>query len=281
MIHSVKPISCLAFSHSLSLSLWEHCCCCRPIATWTCINLKHSSLHKNNNTASSHTRSISRSNRYHRYLTQRLLNPPFNKMKQQPSPAASRKSSTRVVGVLSSSLPHSVGSSSTTPGSAQHRHKKSSPISFPKSHIHRTPSELQLADDMRRAEYEDVRMYARLVVGMQSQCVASGYVHPLTRKSLQDIVKTKEANDEELEMMHLHHDEEADSGWDVNYIQDQAKPCHLPSSSLQTQPGTRVISLSPENFIKTQSDTSIISTNAESGVDLEDDDGEGVFCLEL
>eukprot|EP01083_Nonionella_stella_P115543 342714_1 len=77
---------------------------------------------------------------------------------------------------------------------AQDRALLSASIPMPKSHVHRTPSELQLADDMRRAEYEDVRMYARLVVGMQSQCMVSGYVHPLTKKSLQDILKTKQAS---------------------------------------------------------------------------------------
>ena len=69
---------------------------------------------------------------------------------------------------------------------------------MPKSHIHRAPSNLQLANDTRRAKYEDVRMYVRLVIRMQSQCLASRYVHPLTRKSLQDIQKTKQAGKEEL-----------------------------------------------------------------------------------
>ncbi|KAL9183032.1 hypothetical protein ACHAXT_004819 [Thalassiosira profunda] len=36
----------------------------------------------------------------------------------------------------------------------------SASIPLPKTHIRRTPSELQLADDVARAEYEDVRMYA-------------------------------------------------------------------------------------------------------------------------
>lgn len=132
-----------------------------------------------------------------------------------------------------------------------------------------------MADDIRRAEYEDVRMYARLVVGMQSQCTASGYVHPLTRKSLQDIVKTKEANDQELETMHLHH-EEADCGWDVDFIEDQeenesqAPSCH--------HLGARLTSVSPDNVVKSRSNTSIISNMEHE----DDDDGEeGVFSMEL
>ncbi len=75
----------------------------------------------------------------------------------------------------------------------------SASIPLPKSHVHRTRSELQLADDVQRAEYEDVRMCVRLVVGMQSQCIKSGYVHPLTEQSLQEILRTKAADDRELE----------------------------------------------------------------------------------
>lgn len=137
-----------------------------------------------------------------------------------------------------------------------------------------------MADDMRRAEYEDVRMYARLVVGMQSRCVASGYVHPLTRKSLQDIVKTKEANDQELETMHLHQ-EEADSDWDVNYIEDQEEN-GTPSPSCHHNMGARLTSVSPDNMVKTPSNNSILSNLSGGGTNLEDDGGEeGVFNMEL
>lgn len=171
--------------------------------------------------------------------------------------------------------------------SAQRHHKtsplsksttSSAPISLPESHIRRTPSELQLADDIRRAEYEDVRMYARLVVGMQSQCVASGYVHPRTRKILNDMIKTKEANDQELEMLH-HHQEQDDCDWNVNYIEEQGEygpsqvpPCH--------HLGARITSVSPENIVKTQSNSSM--SNA-LGVDVDDeeDSEEGVFSMDL
>ena len=160
----------------------------------------------------------------------------------------------------------------------------SAPISLPKSHIHRTPSELQLADNIRQAEYEDVRMYARLVVGMQNQCVASGYVHPLTRKSLQDIVKTKEANDQELEAMHLHQEEDADSGWDVNYIDDQDHQDQdgsaVKSSSLQ-QETCRLNAISPENVVKTQSGSSLISNSSVTIQEEYDEGEEGVFSMEM
>ena len=136
-----------------------------------------------------------------------------------------------------------------------------------------------MADDIRRAEYEDVRMYARLVVGMQSQCVASGYVHPRTRQILQDMMKTKEANDQELETLH-HHQEHDDSGWDVNYIEEQeehgtskAPTCH--------QLGARITSVSPENIVKAQSNSSMSNALGDE-VDDDDEEGEeGVFSMDL
>ena len=74
----------------------------------------------------------------------------------------------------------------------------SASIHLPKSHVHCTRLELQLAEDVRRAGYEDVHMCVRLVVGMQSQCIKSGYVHPLTKHSLQEILRTKAADEREL-----------------------------------------------------------------------------------
>eukprot|EP00573_Skeletonema_grethae_P000465 CAMPEP_0201686874 /NCGR_PEP_ID=MMETSP0578-20130828/1156_1 /ASSEMBLY_ACC=CAM_ASM_000663 /TAXON_ID=267565 /ORGANISM="Skeletonema grethea, Strain CCMP 1804" /LENGTH=191 /DNA_ID=CAMNT_0048170979 /DNA_START=325 /DNA_END=900 /DNA_ORIENTATION=- len=124
-------------------------------------------------------------------------------------------------------------SPSSGPSSLQTPAVSSNIIPLPKSHIHRTPSELQLADEMRRAEYNDVRMYARLVVGMQSQiqreCLENGgVVHPLSQKSLQGVVKTKQANDEELMTMHdhqhahrSHHSDPGGSGFNCNCIEEQ------------------------------------------------------------
>ena len=81
-------------------------------------------------------------------------------------------------------------------------------IPLPKTHIRRTPSELQLAEEVRRAERDDVRMYARLVVGMQGQiqrdCRANGGVaNPLSRKSLRGVVRTKQANYNDLDASDL------------------------------------------------------------------------------
>jgi len=156
----------------------------------------------------------------------------------------------------------------------------SASIPLPKSHIHRTPSELQLADDMRRAEYEDVRMYARIVVGMQSQCLVSGYLHPLTRKSLHDILKTKQANEEELEKK-LHDHVEEDENWELAYDEerddnsvDTPLPCHPMGMSAQAP-----------TVIKTPSFGSIISnlSNAppESCQEEQDPEDICVFSLEL
>jgi len=129
----------------------------------------------------------------------------------------------------------------------------SAPISFPKSHIHRTPSELQLADEERKAEGHDVRMYARLVYGMQSRAMmhaarsSGGYggggggydanhpynIHPLTQKSLMGVVSTKNARDEELlgggGVIPLSssppitdaNNDVVDSGWEMSYIDEE------------------------------------------------------------
>lgn len=76
-------------------------------------------------------------------------------------------------------------------------------------------------------------MYARLVVGMQSQIqrdyqANGGVVHPLSKKSLQGVVKTKQANDEELERLDedgsAHHADggDDDGGWEMTYIEEGA-----------------------------------------------------------
>ena len=96
----------------------------------------------------------------------------------------------------------------------------SASIPLPQTHIHRTPSELQLADDIIRAEYEDVRMCVRLVSGMRSRCLVSGFVHPRTMQSLQDILKTKYANENQLE--HTSEGEEDDDcGWGFAYEEEE------------------------------------------------------------
>ena len=164
---------------------------------------------------------------------------------------------------------------------------RSASIPLPKSHVHRTRSELQLAEDVRRAEYEDVRMCVRLVVGMQSQCIASGYVHPLTKHSLQEILRTKAADERELERkLREHHRaaaatepmEEDDDDCEVSYhgkatadenswVNPPPRPCHPTGTSLRAPA-----------LVKTPSEGSMIS-NFSSEEYHEDDDC--VFSLEL
>jgi len=154
----------------------------------------------------------------------------------------------------------------------------SASIPLPKSHIHRTPSELQLADDTKRAEYEDVRMYARIVVGMQSQCINSGYVHPLTKKSLQDILKTKQADEDELEKSLREHEAEDDDQWELSFAEgeendqgsvDSPLPCH-PSWTCTKAP----------TIVKSPSNGSIMSNLSHAPQEVDEDD-DCLFSLEL
>ena len=164
---------------------------------------------------------------------------------------------------------------------------------MPKSHVHRTPSELQLADDMRRAEYEDVRMYARLVVGMQSQCMVSGYVHPLTKKSLQDILKTKQASQGTLNKLNHKnglnsqpklgvHEENHNEDW-ADLVEPTVAEAQDEASVDSPQP-VQPMGMSAERpmMVKTPSERSMVSnlSNEEEDDDDEEDD-DCVFSLEL
>eukprot|EP00956_Cyclotella_meneghiniana_P013490 scaffold19546_cov65-Cyclotella_meneghiniana.AAC.7 len=65
------------------------------------------------------------------------------------------------------------------------------PIRLPRAHIHRTPSELQLAQELLKADYVERQMYARLVLGMSANSENSKrMMHPLTAKSLRGVVDT-------------------------------------------------------------------------------------------
>lgn len=159
----------------------------------------------------------------------------------------------------------------------------SASIPLPKSHIHRTRSELQLADDMLRAEYEDVRMYARLVVGMQSQCMVSGYVHPLTKKSLQDILKTKQADDETLKK--FDNQIEEDGEWGLSYtpedLDENSVDTPLPAHPLGIAVGRPTIVKTPSNGSLMSNLSRPNSTENLSHDDPQEDEDECVFSLEL
>lgn len=153
----------------------------------------------------------------------------------------------------------------------------SSIIPLPKTHIHRTPSELQLADETRRAEYDDVRMYARLVVGMQSQIQRDyhsngGVIHPLSKKSLAGVVKTKQANDDELGKKV----EEEEGGWEMTHIEEEVLLDSTETSSSVTSPWS-VAAQRPLGS-KSSSDNSL-STRGSMKLGLVEDDA--IFSLEL
>lgn len=148
----------------------------------------------------------------------------------------------------------------------------SSVIPLPKSHIHRTPSELQLADEVRRAEYDDVRMYARLVVGMQSQIQRDfvsngGIIHPMSKMALQGVVKTKAANDEELDKL----DDDHNDDWGISFIEEDQEDNDSVDSPWSMQ--------ALRTPFKSSSEGSL-STHASMKIHGEEED-DCVFSLEL
>jgi len=164
-------------------------------------------------------------------------------------------------------------------------------IPLPKSHIRRTPSELQLADATKQAEYENVRMFARLVCGIQSQCQHSGVVHPLTMMSLLTMQQTNDAKDEELERL-----AEEDDDWGLAYdiegaarIEMEAEYQYQDETSMDTSEHDRDAAKVANPFApaaKTPSETSIhsyVPMEEEGGIQekKEDEDDDFVFDLEL
>lgn len=145
-------------------------------------------------------------------------------------------------------------------------------------------------------------MYARLVVGMQSQCLASGYVHPLSRKSLQGVIQTKQANIDEEAMNNYEgaRYSDYDHGWDVSYIDEEnsmggggggspaqpLKSCEAGLSEGATSSAQgRVLlhghSNETSSLARHSSDGSV-STLSHQGQELnQDDEDDCVFCLEL
>ena len=117
-------------------------------------------------------------------------------------------------------------------------------------------------------------MYSRLMTGMHNQiqhrCLASGKgdadMHHLSWKSMQGIVKTKQANDYDLEQ---HDDNDDDDGWDMSYsLIDEETEDYSIASSQESDP--------PSRRASNDSLTTILS-DIESG-DIDDD---CFFGLEL
>ena len=152
----------------------------------------------------------------------------------------------------------------------------SAPIPLPKSHptLTRTWSEIELAAEVDRAEHHDAQMYARLVVGMRSQIQRGGHVHPLSRKSLQGIIRTKMADDQELENQELLND----------YIEDSDDDGDGWSMSHTSIDGLSSRSSSPLSSLASQGSKDSLSSMIRASNETEDDDeteDDCIFNLEL
>lgn len=110
-------------------------------------------------------------------------------------------------------------------------------IPIPKSSINdRNLSETsQLVSDLRRAKDDDVRMYARLVVGMREQIqrdyhANGGVVHPLLKKSLLGVLRTSQTRYDEIEDYDGGRGDEDEVNYtlvDAHHEVEDAKKCHL------------------------------------------------------
>jgi hypothetical protein len=155
---------------------------------------------------------------------------------------------------------------SITAGHPSSPTSSSSSIPLPRSHIHRTPSEIKLAEEVLRAEYDDVRMYARIVGGFQSQCYGSrGLVHPLSLRSLEGVVRTMHASHEEL----AQRERTASDDWEVSHEQDRDDGDTFLRWSTQTQ-------------VPLSKSISELSFPSHESIKNQDKDDDGcIFSLEL
>ncbi|KAL3803915.1 hypothetical protein ACHAW5_010685 [Stephanodiscus triporus] len=98
------------------------------------------------------------------------------------------------------------------------------PISMPKTHINRTQSELELEGANLQAEHQDYLMFFRLLSGMHDQMrhrvstCGQVDVHPLSQKSLDGVIKTKQANVQDLDHQEVNALIGTDNmGWVANF----------------------------------------------------------------
>lgn len=127
----------------------------------------------------------------------------------------------------------------------------SSPIRLPKTHIHRTPSELQLAQELLKADYCEHKMYARLVYGMSHQNEEE--MHPLTVKSLRGVVNTHNQDS------HRHADHQEDEKEKDDWEMCNQEEIHK------------------DAMIDTRESSSVVSNDEAE----EDDDDDFLFNLEM
>lgn len=145
-------------------------------------------------------------------------------------------------------------------------------IPLPQSHIRRTPSEARLADEVRRAEADDARLYSRLVAGMREQMLRRGGggqapVHPLSESSLRGVVRARHARDDDEDDWKLGDVEEDDGG--ASFVEGRGEgPAYSPWST----PARR-------SSAKSDSDGSLLTRGFMK--DQEEEDDDCVFSLDL
>lgn len=109
-------------------------------------------------------------------------------------------------------------------------YKSSDIIPIPKTHnISPKPDE---GDMVKRAKYDDAKMYALVVGGMLEQMKrdqsTNGVVHPMSAKSLRSVLRTSQTKYEELDCLKVQQYGEQDdcssilseSSWEVSYIEE-------------------------------------------------------------
>ena len=111
----------------------------------------------------------------------------------------------------------------------------SAPISLPESHVRRTPSELQLADSVRRAEQNTLRMHSRLLRKRQEQArrrfLAGDGKEQL--EGIHEVAKSKLAEAQEtMGRQEPKFHAQADGGWSMSYvsIEEDARAAEAPRS---------------------------------------------------
>lgn len=196
-------------------------------------------------------------------------------------------------------------------------------IPIPKSSVNdRNQSETsQRVSDIRRAEDDDVRMYARLIVGMREQIqrdyyANGGVVHPLLKKSFLGVLRTSRTRYDELDdydgvrgdeevdhqvndivndtMVHAHHEVETakryhldggGSSWKVSFIKDELEGDSLVDSPWSTPRNySSSKSSSSDGTMSTGMSTRQSSTMSHDMIEGDHEDNiedDFVFCLEL
>jgi hypothetical protein len=151
---------------------------------------------------------------------------------------------------------------------------RSASIPIPRPHPRRTPSEVRReatrAQEVRRAERDDGRMYARIVAGihsqLQRQCSQNrGLVHPLSWRSLQGVVRTMHASPEEL----ARQGGGPNTGWEGTFVEDRSDDDEF----------LRWLAQMPAPPSRSMIDVSL-STRGSTKKQEEDDD-DCIFSLEL